>query len=150
MAYDPREKIVELFTNEIVSGSTESVYGDDFVEIFIAERKPNWIREYNGAGVLILEEPIVGIPELMNIRGDLHKIPMTIQSSLWISNKKGLKNPDEFMTNIIDSFQKTIRTNRRTLIANGDVEGFGAVEPLKSTTGELFGKAMFLYAFKYE
>ena len=38
--YDPRPNILELFTNGKISGSAD--YGTDFVELDLAERRPDY------------------------------------------------------------------------------------------------------------
>jgi hypothetical protein len=146
--YDPRGTVQALFTNQRISGSGS--YGTEYVEVYIRERNPDGVIESNSAGGLILEQPIVEDPVEVNIGGQKHRVNMEIPCLLWIRKKKGIKKPDEFMKNIIDSFQKTIRTNRNSIITDGDVEGFGNVTPTTSPTLETWKKTLTIKAYKFE
>lgn len=148
MPYDPRPEIQALFTDAQIAASDGNT--NNYVEISIAERNPERMGKYKGAGLIILEQPIQGEPILYNIGGDLHKTPLAIQASLYVQYKDSLENPDVFIKNVINTFQTTIRTNRRSLVSNGDVEGFGAVNPLKTESDDILGRAMMIYCFKFE
>lgn len=148
MPYDPRPDIQALFTNNQISASDGNT--NNYIEIAIAERNPERMGKYKGAGLILLEQPIQGEPILYNIGGDLHKTPLSIQASLYVQYRNTLEYPDVFIKNVINTFQTTIRTNRRSLVSNGDVEGFGAVNPLKTESDDILGRAMMIYCFKFE
>lgn len=148
MSYDPRPEILALFTDEKIEASDGEV--TDFVEVFIRERNPKMMAEYNGAGVICMETPLQGKPVLISIGGDLHKVPSTIIAKLYVHLKDTLEYPDVFIKNVIDTFQKTIRTNRNSIISNGDVEGFGDAGIAPSEDEALLGRTMLIYCFKFE
>lgn len=149
MSFDPRPDILALFTDSRITASDGKVT-TNFVEICISERNPERMADYNGTGLIILEEPIQGEPILMNIGGGLHKVPLSIQASMYIRFKDTLWQPDIFMNNVIDDFQTTIRSSSNSLVSNGYVEGFGPVNPIPTESDDVFGRGMLIYAFKFE
>ena len=145
--YDPRSNIINLFSNNMVSASDG--YTNHYVELYIRERNPDGDINYNSAGALIMDFPVSSSEEV-SIGGHKHETEMIIPALLWIRKKKNMKNPDVFIKNVINTIQTTIRTNRLSLVTNGDVEPFFNINPRPSQSQDVYEYVINIKATKIE
>lgn len=148
--FDPRDDIIALFTNSIISTTASYGYGTDYIKIDLREDNPEGTIDYkNYAGCMLLESPEEGTPRPRNIGGGKDETPIVITCNLWIRKKKGMKDLNKYINGIIDTFQKTIRTNQLDVVTNGILRN-GGFRNLQATNPDLIRKVGTIYAYKYE
>lgn len=146
--FDPRADIISLFSNSKVSVSTDYDGKTDYMELCIRERNPEGDLRYDSAGGIILEPPFSPPPKEVCIGGQKHVTTVIIPCRLWLRKREWIKNRDTFLNSVISTFQTTIRTNRRSIVSNGDVEFWG-VQNIRSND-EILEKMIMIKAYKFE
>ena len=143
---DPRNDIVGLFTNGRVSGSSD--HGTKYVKVDLREDNGDAVITGNDLGVLILEAPSVS-PVCVSVGGKTYEESITQVCNLWIRKHVSLKNPDSFISSIVNSFQNMIVDNHLSLSSVRDI-WLGDVVPVASQSGEVYRKSLLLHAIGYK
>ena len=144
---DPRNGIVSLFSNSRIGATTE--YGTRYVSVELREDNENATLSHDNTGVILLEKPDI-TSHVIKIDGKTTEDVATILANMWIKKEKGMKNPDEFVNSILDTFQNEIIDHHLDPDSTTRVITFDGVVNVPSESPELIRKTIMLTACGYK
>lgn len=149
MAYDPRPEILALFTNSKVSGTGK--YKTEYVEVCIRDRNPSLRRTYKTSkGIIALDPPIAPEPHEKAVNGTLFCEHVIINCQMFIPMDSKINyQVDEFINDIVHSFEDTIVDNRLTTVSNAVMNYMGC-DPVPSKSGKNHRRIMKIRVRKYQ
>ncbi|RLI52663.1 MAG: hypothetical protein DRP09_17460 [Candidatus Thorarchaeota archaeon] len=138
--FDPRNEIVGFFSNGRISASTE--YGTRYISVQLREDNEDATLQYDDIGLLLLDPPEL-TSQVIKVNGKTTEDTVTIVANLWIYRTEGMKNPETFVTSVLDTIQNTIIDNHLDA-TNNRLYQFDYVVSIQSETKELIRKAIML------
>jgi len=147
MTLDPRNAIVALFTDGLISASTED--GTKYVGIMLYEDNPTRMSKRDWAGVIILEQVPNATIVTISIGGKVINEMVTILANMWVDKKPGMLNPDVFVKAVLDAFQNAIIDHHTDIDTDTKFIQVTSIQTLPSDSPEVMRRAITLSAQGY-